>query len=319
MCVVLPLVLAASRAWPPAEGDRARAAPPPVRPEGEPTSAGPQHLAVLRAARWRRDRRGTHYRPDLVVLGRGQFGLVVAAFSVGLALLAAWRSSRADASTSRPTLVVALLSAFLAVQLVHTHRRRHRCGRARLAPCRRVVRAERRPQVLLNGHRRTRATPSTSSLGARTGERTPEEMTPRSPTTPASAWPVLAPADGQIVEVTDHLRRQSARHQQRPSQQPGDRHRWRPLRVDGPPPTGQRHRPGGRRRTSGSAARRSREQRPHERAAPPPAGPGLASRQGRRAHLPHGVPRRPHHQGRPWPWGDSRELRTGDLVRDLAR
>ena len=51
--------------------DRARAAPPPAPPGGAtPPGAGPQHLAVLRAARWSRGRRRHALRTDLVLLER---------------------------------------------------------------------------------------------------------------------------------------------------------------------------------------------------------------------------------------------------------
>ena len=132
--------------------------------------------------------------------------------------------------------------------------------------------------------------------------------------------PVLAPADGRIVEVTDG-------YADTPPGTNGDHANHLVLDigggryvVDGPPQAGQRHGPGGRRRAPRPAARRGREQRSHQRTAPAPAGPGLPSGQADADRTYPMVFRNVHiTRGGAWPWGDSRELRTGDLVRALGQ
>ena len=110
--------------------------------------------------------------------------------------------------------------------------------------------------------------------------------------------PVLAPADGRIVEVTDG-------YADNPPGTNGDHANHLVMDIGGGRYVAMAHlKQGsvtvqrGRRRATWTAARRGREQRSLERAAPAPAGPGLPGRLGRRPHLPHGVPQRPHHQGR---------------------
>ena len=109
---------------------------------------------------------------------------------------------------------------------------------------------------------------------------------------------LLAPADGQIVEVTDRF----------PDNPPGtnsDHANHLVIDIGGGRYVLMAHLKQGSVTVqvgddvrTGQPTRRGREQRSLVSAAPPFAGPELAGRSGRRAHLPHGVSQRPHHQGR---------------------
>ena len=146
--VVLPLALAASWAWQrPPGADRVRAAPPPASPGAAgPSGAGPQHLAVLRPARWSPGRRWRALRTDRVLLERRP----VQRRDRGLRR----RSGPAGGVGGRPS--PARLPGHQrgrgpAVRLPRLPARPDihaalRCGSARLATGRRVVRVERRPQ-----------------------------------------------------------------------------------------------------------------------------------------------------------------------------
>ena len=132
----------------PPRADRARAAPPPA-------SAGSVRAHLLQGLNiWLCcvllggvvAAGGTHYARIWFSLNDAQFDVVIAAFAAGLVLLAALALVPRRRVYLATNVVVALLSGFLAVQLVHDLRPGHRCGRARLTTGRRVVRAERRPQ-----------------------------------------------------------------------------------------------------------------------------------------------------------------------------
>ena len=179
--------------------DRARAAPPPAPPGGAgPPAAGPQHLAVLRLLGGVLAAGGAHYARIGFSLNAAQFDAVIAAF-VGRPGPAGGVGGRPSPARLRghqrgrgPAVGLPRSPARPDIRLAHG------CGRARLATDRRVVRVQRRPQR-----------PAQRSLPEReqrrrlpadwepTGEPTPEEQTPRSPTTPASAcqcW--RRPTDG---------------------------------------------------------------------------------------------------------------------------
>ena len=302
MCVVLPLALAASRAWGARRGRiELGLLRHPLRRELRAHLVQGLNIwlccgllgGVLAAG-------GAHFARIGFSLNAAQFDVVIAAFAAGLVLLAALavvprrrvyaghqrgrgpavglpRSPARSRYPSPPTDAVVLDSPLAGEWFVFNG------GRS----------------VLLNGH-----SPNESNavdfqrLGANGRTHTGGGGAPLTDYA-GFGLPVLAPADGRIVEVTDG-------YADTPPGTNGDHANH--LVVDigggryvvyGPPQAGQRHGPGGRRRAARPAARRGREQRPHERTAPAPAGPGLPVRQGgRRPHLPHGVPQRPHHQGR---------------------
>ena len=89
---------------------------------------------------------GTHFARIGFSLNGAQFDVVLATFAAGLVLLAALALVPRRRVYVATNVVVALLSGFLALQLVRDLRLAHRCRRARLATGRRVVRAQRRPQ-----------------------------------------------------------------------------------------------------------------------------------------------------------------------------
>ena len=283
----------------PSRAGRVRAAPPPAQPPGAtPPGAGLQHLVVLRAARCCCGRRWHAVRADRVLRdSRAVRGRVLGlrrgtdpAGGVGgrpaPARLPAHQRGRGPAvglpgCPARPSVGSA-----------------HRCGRARLAFGRRVVRAQRwsqRPaqRPLAEREQRCRLPASRGQWADASGRK-------RRPADRLRRFRVDRLRAGRRTDRRGDrwLRRHSAWHQRRPRQSSGDRHRWRSLPRDGPPQTGQCHGPSGRGRAPRAAGRRGRQQRPLQRAAPAPAGPGLPGRRRRRPDLSDGVPRRRYHQGR---------------------
>ena len=115
---------------------------------------------------------------------------------------------------------------------------------------------------------------------------------------PGFGWPVLAPADGRVIEVTDGF-------SDNPPGTNGDEANHLVIDIGDGLYVAMAHLQQGSVIVdvgdvvrSGPAAGRGRQQRPLQRAAPAPAGPGLSNGQQRRPHLPHGVPQCGHHQGR---------------------
>ena len=76
---------------------------------------------------------GAHFARIGFSLNAAQFNVVIAAFAAGLVLLAALAVVPRRRVYVATNVVVALLSGFLAVQLVQISVPRHRCGRARRA------------------------------------------------------------------------------------------------------------------------------------------------------------------------------------------
>ena len=195
----------------------------------------------------------------------------------------------------------------------------HRCGRARLATGRRVVRPQRRPQR--PAQRSLPEREQRRRLRASGGERANAHRRQRRPADRLRRLRVAGAGAGRRTDRRGdrRLRRQPARHQQRPRQPSGDRHRWRPLRVDGPPQAGQRHGPVGDvvRRGQPIAAvgnnGHSNEPHLHLQVQDSPAGAD-ADRTYPMVFRNVDITR-----GGAWPWGDSREPRTGDLVRTLGQ
>ena len=284
VCVVLPLVLAASRAWGARRGSvERRLLRHPLRREVRPHLVQALNIwlccvllgGVVAAG-------GTHFARIWFSLNDAQFGVVIAAFAAGLVLLAALALVPRRRVYLATNVVVALLSGFLALQLatISAPPTDAVVLDSPLAGEWFVLNGGR--SVLLNGH-----SPNESNavdflrLGANGRTHTGGSDAPLTDYA-GFGWPVLAPADGRIVEVTDGY-------------------------ADNPPGTNSDHANhlvidiGDGRYVSmahlkqgsvtvhvgdvvrrGPAARRGREQRPLQRAAPAPAGPGLPGRCRRR-------------------------------------
>ena len=308
VCVVLPLVLAASRAWGARRGlVELGLAPPPASRDVRPHLVQALNIwlccallgGVLAAG-------GTHYARIRFSLDVAQFNVVIAVFARGLVLLAALALVPRRRVSLATNVVVALCSGFLALQLATSppHRARRSCstrrwpasGSSKRRPQRPAERAlpEREQRHRLRASRGERANPHR-------GQRRSADRLRR------LRWPVLAPADGRIVEVTDGFADNPPGTNSDPANHlvidiGGGRYV-----SDGPPQAGQRHGQRGRRRAPGPAARRGREQRPLQRTAPAPAGPGLPG--GADADRTYPIVFRDVHitRGGAWPWGDSRE------------
>ena len=263
VCVVLPLSLAASRVW------RAR--------------RGQVELGLLRHP-LRRELRahlvqglniwlccgllggilaagGVHFARIGFSLNAAQFNVVIAAFAAGLVLLAALAVVPRKRVYLATNVVVALLSGFLAFQLFQISAPRTDAVvlEAPLAGEWFVLNGGR--SVLLNGH-----SPNESNavdfqrLGTNGRTHTGGADAPLTDY-PGFGMPVLAPADGRIVEVTDGYPDTPPGTNGDHPNNSGGGHRRRPLRGDGPPQAGQHHGRGRRRRAPRSAARRGREHR----------------------------------------------------------
>ena len=300
VCLVLPLVLAASRVWGARRGRiEFGLLRHPLRREVRPHLVQALNIwlccgllgGVVAAG-------GTHYARIGFSLDDTQFDVVIAAFAAGLVLLAALAVVPRRRVYVATNVVVALLSGFLAVQLAQVSDSPADAVvlDSPLAGEWFVLNGGR--SVLLNGH-----SPNESNavdflrLGENGRTHTGGSSAPLTDYA-GFGWPVLAPADGRIVEVTDG-------YADNPPGTNSDHANHLVIDIGGGLfvsmahlQAGQRHGPCGRCRTSRSAARRGREQRPLQRAAPAPAGPGHRGQRGRRPYLPDGVPQRRHHQGR---------------------
>ena len=322
VCVVLPLVLAASRAWGARRGRiELGLLRHPLRREMRAHLVQGLNIwlccgllgGVLAAG-------GAHYARIGFSLNAAQFNVVIAAFAAGLVLLAALAVVPRRRVYVATNVVVALLSGFLALQLVQIS----------VPPTDAVVLDSPLAgewfvlnggrSVLLNGH-----SPNESNavdfqrLGANGRTHTGGAGAPLTDYA-GFGLPVLAPADGRIVEVTDG-------YADNPPGTNGDHANHLVMDigggryvVDGPPQAGQRHGPAWA--TSCAAASRSprsgttatRTSRTCTcRSRTPPAGADADRTYPmvfRNVHIT---------RGGAWPWGDSRELRTGDLVRALGQ
>jgi murein DD-endopeptidase MepM/ murein hydrolase activator NlpD len=319
VCIVLPLSLTASRAW------RAR--------------RGQVELGLLRHP-LRRELRGhlvqglniwlccgllggilaaggVHYARIAFSLNAAQFNAVITAFAAGLVLLAALAVVPRRRVYLATNVVVALLSGFLALQLVHISIPRSAIVLdAPLAGEWFVLNGGR--SVLLNGH-----SPNESNavdfqrMGTNGRTHTGGAGAPLTDY-PGFGSPVLAPADGRIVEVTDaypdmppgtngdhannlmvdisggryvvlgHLKQGSV------TVRVGDVvRRGQPLAAVGN--SGHTNEPHLHLQIQDSPSAREDADRTYPMAF-------------RNVHIT---------RGGAWPWGDARELRTGDLVRAI--
>ena len=316
-CVVLPLVLAVSRVW---RGSR-----------------GELELGLLRHP-LRREMRvhlvqlaniwvycallagvvaagGTHFARTWFSLGDAQMGLLLAAFALGLLLLAALALVPRTRVYLATNVLVAAFSAFLAVQLIHVS-----------VPATEPV-ALGPPLVgewlvlngghssLLNGH-----SPNESNaldfvrLGAN-GQTHAGGSQAELSDYAGFGWPVLAPAAGQIVEVTDV-------YPDNPPGTNGDHANHLLIDIGDGRYVAMAHlQQGSVTVTVGDVVRRgqvlaavgnnghSNEPHLHLQVQDSPVAadaPGTDPFVFDDASLV---------RGGPWPWGDSREPRTGDLVR----
>ena len=135
VCVVLPLALAASRVWGARRGRvEFGLLRHPLRRELRAHLVQGLNIwlccallgGVLAAG-------GTHFARIGFSLNAAQFDVVIAVFAAGLVLLAALALVPRRRVYLATNVVVALLSGFLAFQLVQISVPRRRCGRARLA------------------------------------------------------------------------------------------------------------------------------------------------------------------------------------------
>ena len=205
VCLVLPLVLAASRVWGARRGRlEFGLLRHPFRREVRPHLAQALNIwlccallgGVVAAG-------GTHYARIWLSLHRTQFDVVIAAFAAGLVLLAALALVPRRRVHVATNVVVALLSGFLALQLAQVSDSRTDAVvlDSPLAGEWFVLNGGR--SVLLNGH-----SPNESNavdflrLGGNGRTHTGGGSAPLTDYA-GFGWPVLAPADGRIVEVTD--------------------------------------------------------------------------------------------------------------------
>ena len=218
---------------------------------------------------------GTHYARIWFSLNDAQFSVLIAVFAAGLLLLAALALVPRRRVYLATNVVVALCRAFSPSSSPDL----------RPAPTDAVVLDSPLAgewfvlnggrSVLLNGH-----SPNESNavdflrLGANGRTHTGGSGAPLSDYA-GFGWPVLAPADGRIVEVTDG-------YADNPPGTNSDHANHLVIDIGGGRYVSMAHlKQGsvtvavGRRRAPGSAARRGREQRTLERTAPAPAGPGL--------------------------------------------
>ena len=205
VCVVLPLVLAASRAWGVRRGRiEFGLLRHPLRREVRPHLVQALNIwlccallgAVVAAG-------GTHFARIWFSLGDAQFGLVIAGFAAGLVLLAVLAVVPRRRVYVAANVVVALLSGFLAFQLAQISDARADAVVLDSPLAGEWFVLNGGHSVLLNGHS---ANESSAVDFVRLGEngRTHTGGSGAPLTDYAGfGWPVLAPADGRIVAVTD--------------------------------------------------------------------------------------------------------------------
>jgi hypothetical protein len=322
VCIVLPLSLAASRAW------RAR--------------RGQVELGLLRHP-LRRELRGhlvqglniwlccgllggilaaggVHYARIAFSLNAAQFNAVITAFAAGLVLLAALAVVPRRRVYLATNVVVALLSGFLALQLVQISIPRSDAIvlDAPLAGEWFVLNGGR--SVLLNGHSPNESNAVDFQRMGTNGRTHIGGAGAPLTDYPGFGLPVLAPADGRIVEVTDG-------YPDMPPGTNGDHANNLVIDISGGRYVLMGHlKQGSVTVQVGDVVRRGQplaavgntghtnEPRLHLQVQHSPSGRTDADRTYpmvfRNVHIT---------RGGAWPWGDSRELRTGDLVRALGK
>ncbi len=205
VCVVLPLVLAASRAWGVHRGRiEFGLLRHPLRREVRPHLAQALNIwlccvllgGVVAAG-------GTHFARIWLSLNQTQFDAVIASFAAGLVLLAALALVPRRRVYVATNVIVVLLSGFLAFQLAQVSGSHSEAVvlDSPLAGEWYVLNGGR--SVLLNGHSANESNAvDFLRLGANGRTHTGGSSAPLTDYA-GFGWPVLAPADGRIVEVTD--------------------------------------------------------------------------------------------------------------------
>ena len=321
VCVVLPLVLAASRVWGARRGRiELGLLRHPLRREVRAHLVQALNIwlccgllgGVLAAG-------GAHFARIGFSLNGAQFDVMIAAFAAGLVVLAALALVPRRRVYVATNVVVALLSGFLALQLVQIS----------VSPTDAVVLDSPLAgewfvlnggrSVLLNGH-----SPNESNavdflrLGANGRTHTGGSGAPLTDYA-GFGLPVLAPADGRIVEVTDG-------YADNPPGTNGDHANHLVMDIGGGRYVSMAHlKQGSVTVRVGDVVRRgqplaavgnnghSNEPHLHLQVQDSPAGADADRTYPmvfRNVHIT---------RGGAWPWGDSRELRTGDLVRALGQ
>ena len=205
VCVVLPLVLAASRAWGVRRGRiEFGLLRHPLRREVRPHLVQALNIwlccgllgGVVAAG-------GTHYARIAYSLNAAQFGVVLATFSAGLVLLALLALVPRRRVYVATNVVVALLSGFLAFQLAQVSDSRAEAVVLDSPLAGEWFVLNGGHSVLLNGHSSNESNAvDFLRLGENGRTHTGGSSAPLTDYA-GFGWPVLAPADGRIVEVID--------------------------------------------------------------------------------------------------------------------
>lgn len=321
VCVVLPLTLAASRAWgAPRKRIEFGLLRHPLRRQRRAHLLQGLNIwvccgllgGVLAAG-------GTHFARIWYSLNVAQFDLVIAVFTAGLVLLAALATVPRRRVYVATNVVVALLSGFLALQLIQVSVSRTDAVVLDSPLAGEWFVSNGGRSVLLNGH-----SPNESNavdflrLGAN-GRTHPGGS--GAPLTDYAGFgsPVLAPADGRVVAATDG-------YADNPPGTNGDRANHLVVDIGGGRYVLMAHlKQGSVTVRLGDVVRRgqplaavgnnghSNEPHLHMQVQDSPAGADAGRTYPvvfRNVHIT---------RGGAWPWGDSREPRTGDLVRALGQ
>ena len=262
---------------------------------------------------------GTHFARIGFSLSGAEFNVLLAAFAAGIVLLAALALAPRRRVYLATNAVVALLSGYLALQLVQVSDSRPDAVVLDSPLAGEAFVLNGGPSVLLNGHSPNEINAVDFVLLGANGRTHAGGADAPLSDYPGFGWPVLAPADGRVVEVTEgyadnppgtnsdqanHLvidigagRYVSLAHVLQDS-----------VTVD----VGDVVRQGQPVAAVGNNGH-SNEPHLHMQVQDSPAGSN-AARTYPMAFRNVGITR-----AGPWPWGDSRELRTGDLVRALEQ
>ena len=319
VCIVVPLVLATRERWPPAAagsssgcyGTRSvgRCAPPGAALNLWLRCA---LLAGMMAAG------GAHSARILFSLNDAQFSVMIAAFAVGLVVLAVLAVVPRRRVYVATNVVVVLLSGFLAVQLVTLSVPPTDAVALDSPAGRGVVRAERRPQRPAQ-----RSPPGENNavdlqqMGANGRTHTGGSDAPLADYA-GFGMPVLAPADGRIVEVTDE-------YADNPPGTNGDEANHLVIDIGGDRYVSMAHLKHGsvtvrvgdvvrRGQPIAAVGNNGHSSAPHLHLQVQDSPAGMDAER----TYPMAFDNVQITRGGAWPWGDSRELRTGDLVRALS-
>lgn len=321
VCLVLPIVLAVSRVWGARRGRiEFGLLRHPLRREMRPHLLQGLNIwlccallgGVLAAG-------GTHFARIAFSLSGAEFDVLIAAFAAGLILLAALAFVPRRRVYVATNVVVALLSGFLALQLAQVSAPRADAVVLDSPLAGEWFVSNGGRSVLLNGH-----SPNESNavdflrLGANGRTHTGGSSAPLTDYA-GFGWPVMAPADGRIVEVSDG-------YADTPPGTNGDQANHLVIDIGGGLFVSMAHlKQGSVTVRVGDVVRRgqriaavgnnghSNEPHLHMQVQDSPASTD-ADRTYPVVFRNVDITR-----GGAWPWGDSREPRTGDLVRTLGQ